>query len=345
MSTEADTCRKFVVPKLQASGWETEPHSILEQRPITDGRIVPRGKGYMRRPPKRAEYLLRYTPDFPIAVVEAKREGEKYGTHGLQQAKGHTYSLRQGIAAGFLAPYRVHRIVTRWDVPGWRPSRDELDRCGRAIPDEEYHTADFERIVSLRARTQAIARHLTDFLHKTDRFAKVYDLDADGKQLRVVKLTDYTAEKVRSLCANSEELRARWADLEQRAEVIEALQDRGIDFQTLALQAGKPDADPFDLLCHLAFNAPVLTRRQRAERVKKQEINFFAQFAPEVREILAELLEKYATDGELQFTLPDVLKVSPISHHGNVAEIVAKFGGSDQLRKAVTNLQILLYSA
>jgi type I restriction enzyme R subunit len=172
----------------------------------------------------------------------------------------------------------------------------------------------------------------------------VHELDADGKQLRVVKLTDYTAEKVRSLCADPEELRTRWADLEQRATLIEALNDRGIDFQTLALQAGKPDADPFDLLCHLAFNAPVLTRRQRAERVKREEGEFFGQFGPEAREILGELLEKYAEDGELQFTLPDVLKVSPVSHHGNVSEIVGKFGGENSLRHAVSLLQKLLYA-
>ncbi len=82
------------------------------------------------------------------------------------------YSLRQGIDDGFLAPYRVHRVVTEWDAAGWRPSADELDRYGRAIPDEEYLTRDFERVVSLRARTRAIARHLSDFLKKTDRFAK-----------------------------------------------------------------------------------------------------------------------------------------------------------------------------
>jgi type I restriction enzyme R subunit len=144
--------------------------------------------------------------------------------------------------------------------------------------------------------------------------------------------------------------RAGWEDAphaigEQRAILIEALNDCGIDFQTLALQAGKPDADPFDLLCHLAFNAPVLTRRQRAERVKREEGEFFAQFGPEAREILGELLEKYADDGELQFTLPDVLKVAPISRHGNVAEIISKFGDVDDLRQAMNKLQAVLYVA
>ena len=82
------------------------------------------------------------------------------------------YSLRQGIEDGFLAPYRVHRVITEWDAAGWRPSKGELDRYGRAIPDDEYQTKDFERVVALRARTEAIAQHLTEFLKKTDRFAK-----------------------------------------------------------------------------------------------------------------------------------------------------------------------------
>jgi type I restriction enzyme, R subunit len=72
MPSEADTCRTDVVPRLQASGWDDEPHSIAEQRTITDGRIVPVGKGFIRRAPKRVDYLLRYTRDFPLAVVEAK---------------------------------------------------------------------------------------------------------------------------------------------------------------------------------------------------------------------------------------------------------------------------------
>jgi type I restriction enzyme R subunit len=123
------------------------------------------------------------------------------------------------------------------------------------------------------------------------------------------------------------------------------LAERGIDFPTVAAQAGKPDADPLDLLCHLAFNAPVLTRCQRADRLKQQHVAFFKFFAPKARAILDDLLEKYASDGELQFTLPDVLKVRPISDHGNVNEIIGKFGGADQLRNAVNQLQPLLYAS
>ncbi|OQY75618.1 MAG: DEAD/DEAH box helicase [Rhodocyclaceae bacterium UTPRO2] len=780
--SEADTCRKYVVPKLQQAGWDDEPHSIAEQRSITDGRIVPVGKGFVRKPQQRPDYLLRYERNFTLAVVEAKAAWKNAG-EGLQQAKryaemlglkfayatnGHEivefdyftgretlvaaypapaelwaryrsgnkvaddsaarlltpmnhsvgkgeryyqeiavnravegilagrrrqlltmatgtgktavafqicwklwnarwnggrehrhprilyladrnilvdhpkdgmfapfgdarhkieggeavkgremyfaiyqalarderrpglyreyapdffdliivdechrgsargdsnwreiltwfepayqlgmtatplrednrdtylyfgnpiyeYSLRQGIEDGFLAPYRVHRVVTEWDAAGWRPSRDELDRYGRAIPDDEYQTKDFERIVALRARTEIIARHLTEFLKKTDRYAKtivfcvdqehademrralnnlnadlvqqhpdyacrvtadegdigrghlgrfqdvetrtpvilttsqllttgvdaptcknvvlarvvgsmsdfkqiigrgtrvrddygklwfnivdytgsatrlfadpefdgdpariteeellangetkalveyaiakepedvapevneppaedrrkfyfdggrveiaahiVYELDPDGKQLSVSRYTDYAADKVRTLCPSAPELRARWADPAQRAEIIERLAERGIGFDALAEAAQQPEADPFDLLCHFAFNAPLRTRRERAQRLRAERKDFFERFGPDARAILDELLEKYAEHGAAQFVIPDVLKVPPVSTHGNITEIVQYFGGADKLRAAVTELQNLLYAA
>lgn len=86
MLTEADTCRKYVVPALVQAGWDSEPRSFTEQRTFTDGRIVPSGKKVFRRPQKRADYLLRYTRDFTIAVVEAKPTFKR-PTDGLQQAK------------------------------------------------------------------------------------------------------------------------------------------------------------------------------------------------------------------------------------------------------------------
>lgn len=782
---EADTCRKLVLPKLQAAGWDNEPYSIAEQRTITDGRIVPVGSGFMRKPPVRVDYLLRYRRDFPLAVVEAKAV-YKSAADALQQAKeyaerlglkfayatnGHEiiefdystgleksrqdyptpdalwqryrkangiadaqtadrlltpfnyavgkgeryyqqiainrtveailkgqrrllltmatgtgktavafqicwklwnalwnrtgehkrprilyladrnilidqpkdgifatfgdarykiesgevvksremyfaiyqalsederrvglfksyssdffdlvivdechrgsarddsawrtileyfkpayqlgmtatplrddnrdtylyfgnpiyeYSLRQGIDDGFLAPYRVHRVITEWDAAGWRPSKNDLDRYGRAIPDDEYQTKDFEHVVALRARTQAIAKHLSEFLKKTDRFAKtivfcvdqehasemrsalsnlnsdlavrhpdyvcrvtadegdigrghlsrfqdvdtrtpailttsqllttgvdaptcknivlarvvgsmsefkqmigrgtrvrddygklwfniidytgsatrlfadpafdgdpaklteeelsasgetrkiidrykqesgeasegepqimepppevrrkyyfdegqveiaahlVYELDPDGKQLRVVRYTDYAAEKVRVLCPTARELREQWSNPERRSEIIRSLEERGISFSELAEAAKQPEADPFDLLCHLAFNAPLRTRRERAQRLRQDRKDFFARYGAEARQILEELLEKYAEFGNAQFILPDVLHVPPISTHGTVREITAAFGGAEKLREAVYDLQNLLYAA
>jgi type I restriction enzyme R subunit len=789
MPTEADTCRKFVVPKLRAVGWDNEPHSIAEQRSVTDGRIIPVGKGFVRKPPKRVDFLLRYTRDFSLAVVEAKA-AYKSAADGLQQAKqyaemlglkfayatnGHDiiefdystgretnrtdypspnelwnryraasgiksskvaerllapynhdvakgeryyqqiainrtveavlngrrrllitmatgtgktavafqicwklwnsqwnradqyrkprilyladrnilidqpkdgifaafgdarykiesgevvqgremyfaiyqalaederrvglfrayardffdlvivdechrgsarddsawrsileyfepavqlgmtatplrqesrdtylyfgnpiyeYSLRQGIEDGFLAPYRVHRVVTEWDAAGWRPSRADRDRYGRAIPDDEYQTKDFERVIALRARTLTIAHHMSEFLKKTDRFAKtivfcvdqehasemrqalsnlnsdlttshpdyvcrvtadegdigrghlgrfqdvdtrtptilttsqllttgidaptcknvvlarvvgsmsefkqiigrgtrvrddygklwfnildytgsatrlfadpdfdgdpvkvteeelkasgetriitesaqypepqdehmsltpegsvleppgvervkyyfdggqveisahlVYELDPEGKQLRVVRYTDYAADTVRTLCPTARDLRKKWSDAAQRAEVIQALEERGVLFTELAEAAEQPEADPFDLLCHLAFNAPLRTRRERAQRLKSERKDFFDRYGSKAQQVLEELLEKYAEHGNAQFLLPDVLHVPPLSTHGTVREITAAFGGAEKLRQAVHDLQNLLYEA
>lgn len=77
--------------------------------------------------------------------------------------------MKEGLDDGFLAPYRVHRVVTSVDAAGWRPTKGELDKLGREIPDEEYHTPDFEKKLSLRPRSKAIAKHLTDFLKRTNR--------------------------------------------------------------------------------------------------------------------------------------------------------------------------------
>jgi type I restriction enzyme R subunit len=786
MSTEADTCRKYVVPRLQAAGWDDEPHSIAEQRSFTDGRILVVGSTVRRKPPKRADYLLRYTRDFTIAVVEAKADYKLPGD-GLQQARdyaqmlgvrfaystnGHgiiehdfltgeetvrsdfpkpdelwsrlsrkegisepvarqllapaqllsgkppryyqetavnravqaiasgkrrvlltmatgtgktlvafqvcwklwnsgwsasgtrrrprilylsdrnilvdqpkdgifaqfgparhkieygeavksremyfaiyqaiarderrpglyreyapdffdlvivdechrgsardesnwreildyfapayklgmtatplrednrdtylyfgnpiyTYSLKQGIEDGFLAPYRVHRIQTTYDAFGWRPDKDQLDRYGRAIPDNQYQTPDFERVVALRARTEAIARSISDFMLRTDPMAKtivfcvdqehaeemraaltrlnpelvrvhpdyvaritsdegdvgrgrlsrfqdvetqapviattskllstgvdiptcknivlvqvinsivefkqtigrgtrvrddygkysfnildytgsatrafadpdfdgepalvdesviddtgkpiekeyklvqretplpeemvrepdvfeppeperrkfyvdggqveiaahlVYELDAEGHQLRVVKFTDYTAEGVRSLYANSAALRRDWSVPEKRADILRRLAERGISFEELKSATSQPDADPFDLLCHVTFSAPLKTCRERAERLRRDERRFFEQYQPAARAILEELLEKYAEHGVAQFTVPDVLKLPPISEHGNVMEIAVLFGGAEKLREAVNRLQALIYA-
>ncbi|MBV9872119.1 MAG: hypothetical protein JO214_16000, partial [Frankiaceae bacterium] len=173
----------------------------------------------------------------------------------------------------------------------------------------------------------------------------VYELDPDGKQLRVVKFTEYTAERVRTLFPSAAGLRSQWADPEQRKLIIASLEERGISFDELAAAAGHPEADPFDLLCHVAFNAPLRTRRERADRLRKEQTDFFERYGPEAKAVLSDLLDKYTEYGTAQFILPDALKVPPISERGNVREIATYFGGGEQLRQAVNQLQTLLYAA
>jgi len=140
-----------------------------------------------------------------------------------------------------------------------------------------------------------------------------------------------------------EELRDKWADPVQREEIMIELEERGIDFNQLAEEAGKPEADPLDLLCHLAFEAPLRTRMERAEYLRKNTPDFFDQCGPEATEILESLLEKYTDYGPKQFVIPDALQVAPISDHGNVIEIASLFGGAVRMKTAVDTMQALLY--
>jgi type I restriction enzyme R subunit len=172
-----------------------------------------------------------------------------------------------------------------------------------------------------------------------------FELDLEGNRLRTVELTDYAAEKVRTLYPSAVGLRRKWADPEERTAIIEALESRGITFEQLASAANQPDADLFDLLCHIAHNAPLRTRRERADRLRREKRDFFDEYGPDARAVLDELLEKYAEHGTAEFKIPDILKVPPISDRGNVMEIAGLFGGAERLREAVYQMQALLYAA
>ena len=457
----------------------------------------------------------------------------------------YTYSLKQGIEDGFLAPYRVHRVVSTVDATGWRPYKGQLDKFGREVPDGHYGTKDFERSVSLMKRTETYAKHLTEYLKDSDRFGKtivfcvdqdhaeqmrmalnnlntdlvkesadyvvrvvsdegqigrghldrfmdvetrtptivttskllttgvdvptcknivifrvvnsmtefkqiigrgtrvrddygklffnildytgsatkqfadpdfdgepvriteeeideeggsagsiydetseeldwtvkeeqaqygliqpswsddsegepkkyyvdegiveiaanlVYELDQEGKRLRVVKYTDYTRKQLIRMYTSAAEFKSKWSDSEQRKVVIQTLEERGISFGYLAKVTGLYDADPFDLLCHVAFNAPLRTRRERAEMVKRNKQDFFDRYGAIARAILNEILDKYIEFGLEQLDDFNILKVPPISNYGNLMEIADAFGGISELRGALSELQNGVYA-
>lgn len=412
------------------------------------------------------EILDHFTGAYQFGMTATPLREDNRDTYEYFGNPIYAYSLKQGIGDGFLAPYRVHRVVTSVDATGYRPTQGETDNLGREIPDREYSTPDFDSVLYHDRRRQAIAKHMTDFLRKTDRFAKtivfcpdqesarlmctelnnlntdltqihpdyvcrvtsddkeigrghlgkfqelesqtpvilttsrllttgldapmvknivivrainamtefkqiigrgtrvrddygkffftildytgsatrlfadtdfdgdpvriieekldadgnvasteterpdeepneetvivdgpplisdgpeparrqkyyvaggsveiaasiVYELDADGGQLRVVRLTDYTREKVRDLFPSAAQLRSKWSEPSEREAVLEALAERGIDLDSLREAAGQPETDPFDLLCHVVYNLPIRTRRERADRIKK----------------------------------------------------------------------------
>lgn len=447
------------------------------------------------------------------------------------------YSLAQGIDDGFLAPYRVRRVVLSPDALGFAPAQGQLDLFGKEIPEGLYTTKDFERVVSLLTRTETAARHLTEHLKRTDRMAKtivfcvdqehadqmrralhnansdltkqhpnyvvrivsdegkigkgflsdfadtqkdlpviattsqllstgvdlptvhnivifrpvgsmalfkqmigrgtrlfpdedklsfdildysgatalfedpafdgppervdeeeidaegnvveelvveenepafdhgddtldpndleheprtkfyvddiqvwvtaeaIYHLDPETERLHLIEYRDFVAETVRTLFLESGDLRSRWASRVGRQQVLDELATRGIDPTELAERTNLPDADPLDVLVHLAWNYPLATRTDRARRVRKEHADFFEAYRPEAREVLAALLDKYAEYGISQLDDLGVLEVPPISGLGSPTEIASRFGSPQDLRDAVSKLGQLLYVA
>lgn len=449
------------------------------------------------------------------------------------------YSLAQGIEDGFLAPYRVRRVRLSPDAHGWAPDPGQLDLFGREIPPGVYTTKQFERVVSLLARTEAAAKHLTEYLRRTDRRAKTivfcvnqehadqmrralhnanadlakqrpdyvvrivseegavgaghlsafadtesetpviattshllstgvdlptvrnivlfrtvgsialfkqmigrgtrlfpdqdklsfdiidyadatalfadpefdgppervdeeeidengqvveevaveqseppepssddrpegidpdalavvprkfyvgeaevwvaaeetYYLDRSTQRLKLVEYRDFVADTVRTLFPDPVNLRSKWRSRVGRHDVVETLARHGVDVGEVAERAGLQETDPLDLLVHLAWSQPLATRRDRVRRVRKDHADFFATQQPAAREVLAELLEKYAEHGIGELDDLSALQVPPLSALGSPAEIARRFGSADRLHQAVEELGELLYAA
>ena len=179
------------------------------------------------------EILEWFEPAVQIGMTATPRREDNVDTYDYFGDPIYQYSLAEGIADGFLAPYRVHRIITDYDASGWRPAKGELDRYGREIPDAEYHTRDFERVVALQVRTEAIARHLTNFLKQTDRFGKtiVFCVDQEHALQMRRALAELNADLLREhpdyvcrVTADEGDVgsshRARFQDVETRTPTI-----------------------------------------------------------------------------------------------------------------------------
>lgn len=452
----------------------------------------------------------------------------------------YTYSLKQGIEDGFLAPYLVHRIVTETDATGFRPEDGQRDDNGELIPDGIYSTPDFENSLSYLPRTKAVVKHLYHFMLKNGRFDKtivfcvnqehadqfrreisnlnndlvqkypdyavrivseegdvgkghlgkfmdideplpvivttskllstgvdvqtcknivlfktvnsptefkqiigrgtrvredkeklfftildytgsatrnfadpdfdgeppliteaeingegevipgtetiitdteplfendddefegninddggqprrkyyisegevtiaaetVQILDASGK-LRTVQFTQFAKEQITTMFPSINDFRSRWNDLKERKHIIEELENNGISIEQLMDITKQKETDPFDLLCFVAFDLKPLTRKQRADLLKKNKPDFFAHYSDRAKQVLNMILEKYVEFGLNQIR-PDIISAEPIRREGNEIEIVNEFGGMDKYKQAIEQLQTLLYAA
>jgi type I restriction enzyme R subunit len=170
---------------------------------------------------------------------------------------------------------------------------------------------------------------------------RVQYFDANGK-LITESLKDYTRKALTKEFASLDDFLRRWSSAEKKQAIVDELANEGIFFEALAEEIGK-DCDPFDLLCHVAWDMPPLTRQERAEQVKKR--NYFTQYGDQARRVLEALLDKYADGGVGQIEETQILTVAPFTEFGTPIEIVRAFGGLDNYQRAVNGLKESLYSA
>jgi len=164
-------------------------------------------------------------------------------------------------------------------------------------------------------------------------------LDENGK-LVTESLRDYTRKALKRRFASLDDFLKRWKAEGRKSAVFEELEAEGLPLDLVAAELGK-DLDPFDLICHIAFDAKPLTRRERADSVKKRDV--FTKYGPQARAVLEGLLDKYADEGIINLDDPGVLKISPFTAMGSVVELIRAFGGRPGFEQAVHDLQSAIY--
>ena len=170
---------------------------------------------------------------------------------------------------------------------------------------------------------------------------RIQYLGADGKII-TESLKDYTKKNVRKQYQTLEKFLTQWNSAEKKEAIINELEEQGVLFEILKEEVGK-DFDPFDLICHLAFDAEPLTRMERANNVKKR--NYFTKYGEKAQIILNSLLQKYADDGMLTLESTEVLKLDPLNKLGTPVELIEAFGGKQKYLSALRELQTELYSS
>ncbi len=162
----------------------------------------------------------------------------------------------------------------------------------------------------------------------------------DGK-LITESLKDYTKNSVTKTYQSLDAFLKQWSSTEKKNAIIEELSQQGVFFEALAEEVGK-DLDPFDIICHIVWGQPPLTRKERVNSVKKRD--FFTKYGEKAQSVLNALLEKYADEGIEQIEETRILTIKPVSDLGTPMELINAFGGNDKYKQALMELEKELYS-
>ena len=165
--------------------------------------------------------------------------------------------------------------------------------------------------------------------------------DTNGKLLRQESIIDYTKENILGAYASLDNFIRKWSAEEKKEKIRGLLREQGIDLETLKEDQGMSDVDDFDFICHVAFDKKPLTRKERAENVKKRD--FLNKYSGAAREVLEALLDKYMNTGIYEIEKTEILKLDPFMRMGKPQKIASYFGGKDGYLKAVKELENAIY--
>jgi type I restriction enzyme R subunit len=178
-------------------------------------------------------------------------------------------------------------------------------------------------------------------VHVTGKTVAIYD--ANGKLLRQESIVDYTKSNILGEYASLENFIRQWSAKDKKESIRDLLMERGIDLEAMKAAQGMTDVDDFDFICHVAFDQKPLTRKERANNVKKRD--FLSKYKGVAREVLEALLDRYMNTGIYELEKVEVLKLSEFKRFGMLAKIASYFGGKAGYFQAVKELEQEIYSA
>lgn len=212
------------------------------------------------------------------------------------------------------------------------PSTEELPWSGVAEPQPGEEGSSIRRYVVANVEVKVASERVQYF-------------DANGK-LITESLKDYTRKALAKEFSSLDDFLRRWNDAEKKQAIIDELTNEGVFFDALAEEIGRQSGkefDPFDLVCHVAWGQPPLTRKERAEQVKKRD--YFTRYGEQAQRVLQALLDKYADEGMGSIEETQILTIAPFTSIGTPMEIIRAFGGLDGYQSAIHELSQALYGS
>ncbi len=243
----------------------------------------------------------------------------------------------EGDIDGEIAP---DDSISDIDSPDYKTTANEPNDTGAPQVDGDWDDTYNGPITDDDEKKPFIKFHISGVTVKK-MAERVQYYDSDGK-LVTESFKDYTRKTIQKQFTSLDDFTRKWNEADRKQSIIDELANEGVIWQALEDDISK-DLDPFDLICHVAFDQPPLTRKERANNVKKR--NYFTKYSEQAQTVLKNLLDKYADAGVSEIESIHVLKVQPFNQMGKPMEIAKKaFGGRKEYDQAITELEAELYN-